>query len=192
MNQKYNHLWEEEEESLDTKVKRGKNEYGVKAIGIRAVIAVCISAVFIAGFHYVSKVLTQDDKSVSVSAEGEIDWKDGKVSGKFDVTYSSGNHNPASPAVDDEDSSLQNPQEPDRSTVMVTAPKSCWIYDAPDTQSKRESYAEKGDVLPYIDFAFSDSDTGKLFYKVQYVDKNDNKTMRIGFMNAEWGELTPA
>ncbi len=187
-----NRYYPMEENSLDTKVKHGKNEYGVKANGIKVVIAVCVSVVFIAGFHYGSKVLTPDNESVSVSAEGEIDWKKGKASGNIKVTTSPANNNPASSAVDDEDSYMQNPQEPECSTVMVTAPKSCWIYDAPDSQAKREGYAEKGDVLPYIDFAFSDSDTGKLFYKVQYIDKNDNKTMRIGFMNAEWGELTPA
>ena len=186
-----NRYYPMEESSLDAKAKHGKNEYGVRAIG-GAVIVVCVSAVLIAGGYFVCKVFTQDDKSVSVSANGEIDLKEGKVSGGFDVTYSSGNHNPASPAVDDEDYSVQNPQEFDRSTVMVTAPKSCWIYDAPDSRAKREGYAENGDVLPYIDFAFSDGDTGKLFYKVQYIDKNDNKTIRVGFMNAKWGELNLA
>ena len=78
------------------------------------------------------------------------------------------------------------------STVTVTAEKSCWIYNMPGSQAEREGYAEKGDVLLYIGKAYADGDPNSLFYKVQYIDKNDNETVRVGFMNAKWGELNLA
>lgn len=190
MNQNCNYLLKEN--SLDATVEHGKNKYVVKAIGIGAVFAVCLSVVLLAGFNLVRKVLTKDEKSVSVTAKGEIDWREGKASGEIDVTYSSGEENPTYSDVDDEDSYMQNPQKSDLPTVTVTAPKSCWIYNLPGSEAVREGYAEKGDVLPYIGKAYADGDPNNLFYKVKYIDKLDNKTERIGYMNAVWGELRAA
>ncbi len=172
-----------DENRLDAEIDFRKKNGRAGARGKTSVICLTVAATMLVVGYSVYKIVTQDFKHISFSTLIRTPiWEWHMI---FD--YESGSKDSAADPKEPEDMSDQEPRLP---TVTVTADQSCWIYEQPDSDSKQISYAETDDVLQLIDIVYIDG--VPYFYKVGCIDKYDNKTFKIGYMNSDWGKVTPA
>ncbi len=157
----------------------------VEAEGKTSLICLTVFAIFVVLCYFGYKVLTQDSEKLRGYAWFWTPLVQWGMGGEYEYDVK----DIAAHPKEQEDTSNQEPRFP---TVTCTADKSCWIYEQPDSKSEQISYVEKGDVLLLLDIVYIDGIYEPSFYKVQCIDKYDNKTIKIGYMSCEWGKVTPA